>query len=109
MIELADLREADRLVEELLALQREDGSWAQADPLSRQGVLGATGQALARLGFLGFSRTHPAVVRGAEALFALQRDDGAWPIPRTGDDGEQREGYSVVPLQTALPLRALVA
>jgi len=108
-VELAGLRATDQLVTTLLALQREDGSWAHAGPTSRPGVLRATPQALLRLGFLGFGRETPALARGAEALFALQRDDGAWPIPRADDEGEHREGYSMVPLQTALPLRALAA
>ena len=41
VIELAGLRETDRLVTALLALQREDGSWAHADPTSRAGGEGA--------------------------------------------------------------------
>jgi hypothetical protein len=107
VVELATLRRADRLVAGLLTLQQEDGSWTHAGPTSRPGVLQATAQALARLGFLGFTDTFPPVARGAEALFALQREDGAWPIPHATDEGEGREGYSMIPLQTALPLRAL--
>jgi hypothetical protein len=64
--------------------------------------------ALMRLGYLGFDQSHPAVARGAAFLFSLQRGDGAWESPRTGEDaGEDHEGYSMIPLQTALPLRAL--
>lgn len=107
--ELAGLRETDRLVTGLLALQADDGSWAQADPASKAGTLRATPQALVRLGFLGFDPDHPAVMRGAESLFALQRDDGSWEMPQTREDGEGREGYSMIPLQTSLPLRALAA
>ena len=109
VVGLVGLRETDRLVTGLLALQREDGSWAQADPTSRSGVLRATPKALIRLGFLGFGPDDPAVRRGAEALFSRQRDDGSWLIPQTDEEGEHREGYSMIPLQTALPLRALAA
>jgi len=105
--ELAELRKTDRLVAALLALQAVDGTGAYAEPTSRPGMLQATPQALARLGFLGFGPDHAAVRRGAEALFALQRQDGSWPIPQAGDEGEHREGYSMISLQTALPLRAL--
>jgi hypothetical protein len=59
-----------------------------------------------RLGYLGFGPEHPAVRRGSAYLFAQQREDGAWPL--AGDDGDT-EGYSMVPLQTAIPLRALAA
>ena len=46
--------------------------------------------------------------RGAEYLFAQQRRDGAWPLPQEREPGEGT-GYSMVPLQTALPLRGLAA
>jgi hypothetical protein len=61
-----------------------------------------------RLGYLGFDPSHPVVRRGAEYLFSLQRADGAWPLPaEEGETETQREGYSMIPLQTALPLQAL--
>jgi hypothetical protein len=108
--ELAPLRETDPLVADLLSLQQPDGSWHAGDLAWRvpASPLRATTQALMRLGYLGFDPSHPVVRRGAEHLFSLQRADGAWLLP--AEDGEsetQREGYSMIPLQTALPLQAL--
>jgi hypothetical protein len=125
--ELAAMREQDPLIVHLLRAQAEDGSWA-ADGLHWQGDrLRATWLALMRLGYLGFGssgeRAHPAVRRGAEYLLSQQLSDGAWPLPGNVEDSRQeasagrgmsagqgaREGYSMMPLQTALPLRALAA
>jgi hypothetical protein len=107
--ELAELREADPLVTDLLALQAADGSWTSAPANELQ----ATSQALMRLGYLGFGPDHRAVQRGAEYLFSQQQEDGAWPlagtwrVPDSIRSAEEREGYSMVPLQTAIPLRSL--
>jgi hypothetical protein len=112
--ELAGLREGDPMVAGLLELQEADGSWQQTDP-SVAGTSGhgeayvPTGRALTRLGYLGFGPEHPAVQGGAEYLFSQQQSDGSWPLPRRGVDGERTPGYSMVPLQTALPLRGLAA
>jgi hypothetical protein len=109
--ELAELRETDRLVTDLLELQAEDGSWASAPANDLQ----ATSQALMRLGYLGLGPDHRAVQRGAEYLFSQQREDGGWPlagawrVPDGIRSAEPHEGYSMVPLQTAIPLRGLAA
>jgi hypothetical protein len=65
---------------------------------------------LRRLGYLGYDSRHKMVKHRAEFLFSLQREDGSWPLSRetTGAESEQ-EGYSMIPLQTALPLIALSA
>jgi hypothetical protein len=109
--ELATLRATDPLVADLLALQAADGAWAKADTigLGTGDRILATARALLRLGVLGFGPDDAAVRRGAEWLFAQQRDDGSWPLPRADDDGEAREGYSIISLQTSLPLRGLAA
>ncbi len=109
--ELESLRETDALVTDLLARQGADGSWKGGDPawfLQSESIL-ATAWALVRLGYLGFGPEHPAVCKGAEYLFAAQLQDGAWPLPAGRDEGEQDRGYSMIPLQTALPLRGLAA
>jgi len=116
--ELAGMRDQDPLVADLFRTQADDGSWP-ADGLLWQGDrLRATWLALMRLGYLGFGRggsqgrEHPTVRRGAAYLLDQQQDDGSWPLPGRLDDetGQSaREGYSMVPLQTALPLRALAA
>ena len=109
--ELAGLREMDPLVADLLALQAADGSWTSA-PANK---LQATSQALMRLGYLGLGSGHRAVQRGAEYLFSRQQEGGAWPlagawrVPDSIRSAEPHEGYSMVPLQTAIPLRGLAA
>jgi hypothetical protein len=104
--EVSPLREQDPLVIRLFASQAPDGSWKADGVLWQGSPLRATLLAMIRLGYLGFGPELPAVRRGAEYLFARQQEDGAWPLPGGGD---QVEGYSMVPLQTALPLRALAA
>jgi hypothetical protein len=105
--ELEAGRRHDPLVAGLLSGQEADGSW-KPDP--REGSpLKSTALALARLGYLGFGSAEPAVQRGAEYLFSLQKEDGSWPLLRENLRGEQDQGYDLVPLQTALPLRGLAA
>jgi hypothetical protein len=106
--ELAALREDDPLVAPLLAAQEDDGAWRRGDPTwSQGGAQRMTMLALMRLGYLGFGPDHPAISRGAAYLFDHQREDGAWEAPRGYRDQAEDEGYTMVPLQTALPLRAL--
>jgi hypothetical protein len=107
--ELISLRETDVLVTDLLELQEPDGSWERAGPASHTGKLRATSLALTRLGYLGFGSDHPAVRRGAEYLFSCQQKDGAWPLPDARTTTDELAGYSMVPLQTALPLQGLAA
>jgi hypothetical protein len=107
--ELAPLRERDPLVAPLLAAQAPDGAWRRGDLAWQGDVLRLTMLALMRLGYLGFGPEHPAVAAGAAYLFSQQRPDGAWGSMSVQDDrdSEPHEGYSMIPLQTALPLRAL--
>ena len=111
--ELEALRDEDPLVTELLALQGDDGAWSAVDTSWRSlgGPLRTTALALRRLGYLGFGSGHPAVRRGADYVLARQRDDGAWPLADEAEEGEDEshEGYTMVPLQTALPLHGLAA
>ena len=118
LAEVAALRQADPLAAELLSLQRPDGAWdpaALAHSWGRGSRLTATALALSRLGYLGFDRSHPAVGRAAGYLFSRQQPDGAWPLHQDEVDVEGdapapvREGYNMIPLQTALPLRGLAA
>jgi hypothetical protein len=107
--ELAALRETDPLVMELARAQQEDGSWKGGGAASRGGAVLATARTLSRLGYLGFGLGHSTVQRGAEYLFAQQRKDGAWPLASAASEEGEGEGYTMVPLQTALPLRGLAA
>lgn len=118
LAELAELRQHDLQVTELLGLQETDGCW-RTRGLAAAGRTGSrtlmTAFALAQLGYWGFDATHPAVMRGAEYLFSQQQTDGSWPLTEeTGLTDENsnlsaNERYSMVPLQTAFPLRGLAA
>ena len=109
--ELITLREGAPVVNDLLQLQESDGFWRHGDRAwsAFSDPVRATSLALMRLGYLGFDAQHSAVQRGAEALFSVQGEDGAWPLGSADGDEEAHEGYSMIPLQTALPLRALAA
>jgi hypothetical protein len=97
-------------VRDLLAVQNADGSWSASggDGEAWRGIR-PTAQALVRLGYLGFGPEHPALHRAAEFLFSQQEPDGSWPLPKSKAEREFREAYSMIPLQTAMPLRALAA
>jgi hypothetical protein len=132
--ELAAARESDPLALSLLAGQGDDGAWHTGSLPASWGddPVRITGYALARLGFLGFGPDFPPVRRGAEYLFTEQRQDGSWPLWSGRLDGaplqlgaepgarhatrrastpndDENEGYSMIPLQTAFPLRGLAA
>ncbi len=109
--ELGPQREGDPLVRDLLVRQSPEGSWAGLGVGAQAGVLTSTSLALARLGYLGFGAEFAAVAGGAEYLFSRQRDDGSWPLASGTDEDDEgaREGYTMKPLQTAQPLRALAA
>ena len=107
LLELDTLRFQDKLYLTLLNLQEKDGSWRAIE--SRQNVhpVYATAQALIRLSFWGFGPDNPAVQRGVEYLFSQQNEDGSWDSNAGGENTEVREGYDMIPLQTAFPLRSV--
>ena len=107
VIELRALREHDPLVAPLLAAQEPDGAWRKGELVWLGDAQRLTTFALMRLGFLGFGPETGAVSHGADFLFSLQREDGAWELPTGNPEIEGHEGYTMAPLQTALPLRAL--
>ena len=115
--ELRQLAQADPLIQDIVCRQQADGSWSRQaieDSAASTDVL-ATALSLMRLGYLGLDDTVTAIQRGAAFLFDQQLADGSWPLPKTSAesvDGKARAGrdtYTMVPLQTALPLRALAA
>jgi hypothetical protein len=108
VLELQSLRHSDRLVRDLVELQDDDGSW-RGDGGSGESWhrIQATAHALVRMAYLGFGPEHKAVQSGAEYLFGWQQKDGSWPLPRIKSEREFRQAYSMIPLQTGLPLRAL--
>jgi len=107
--ELEGIREVDPLVSDLVELQEQNGSWIQGSVAGGGGRMQATSLALQRLGYFGFRSDFPAVKRGAEYIYSLQRKDGAWQLQTRSEEPEEREGYSMIPLQTALPLLGLVS
>jgi hypothetical protein len=110
VLELLAAGESDQLAAGLLASQAVDGSWPPGlrSELGQGDAILPTARALSRLGYLGFPAQFPAIRRAAEYLFSRQQADGAWPLIHTGGDTES-EGYSMMPLQTCLPLRGLAA
>ncbi len=111
VLELSGLRQSDPLVQRLEVLQAPDGAWRSGftgDTSASNPIL-ATALALMRLGYLGFGPDHIPVQRGAEYLYSQQRADGSWPQPEDLTGEPEREGYSMRPLQTSLPLRGLAA
>jgi len=114
--ELARLRHRDARVAELVQLQHADGTWQGVDVrgAGQHGPVVATAYALMQLAYRGLSLQHPAVSKAAEYVFSQQLQDGSWPLegmswPGKVDRDREAEGYSMIPLQTALPLRALAA
>ena len=116
VVELGRLGGSDPVVADILRSQNRDGSWSGARLawVARVSRLQATSAALQRLGYLGFGPQHQAVQEGARYLLSAQQPDGSWPLPSQTDQeqgslAEPAEGYSMVPLQTAIPLRGLAA
>ena len=104
--ELVGLRDLDPLLVELLSQQSADGSWRRP---GRGAAIQATSQALLRLGYLGYGLEHEGVNRGAGYLYANQHDDGSWPLGSDEESSDRYSNYSMIPLQTSMPLRALAA
>ena len=60
----------------LMALQRDDGGWAQLSTMSTDAY--ATGEALHALHASGMSATNRVYQRGTEYLLRTQLEDGTW-------------------------------
>jgi hypothetical protein len=107
VMELDELIGKDPLVADLLKKQSSDGSWKNIDlggPETKERVR-PTSFALQRLGYVGLPLNHPAMKRGVEYIFSMQRRDGSWPIPQAYDGSSLDGGvYTMVPLQTSIPL-----
>ncbi len=107
VIELNDIQQDDPLVLQLLEGQTDTGYWPAHDFPGRKSALRGTIQALIRLGTLGFGPDYPAVHRGADFLFSQQMPDGSWPLESDLEQKDRYSNYDMIPLQTAMPLRAL--
>jgi hypothetical protein len=101
LTELLDVPAADPEVADLARqLEREPALTEKPS-----GLRGLTVQ-LCRLAHSGIGREHARVRKLAEEVFAQQEPDGSFPLSafRSGD-----RVYSLMPMQTALPLRGLAA
>jgi hypothetical protein len=98
LTELLDVADDDPEVSELAMLVQRDPSLDERPPAD----LRLAAFQLCRLAYAGIGRDDPRVRALAEQVFAQQRADGSFPLPREGT-------YSTMPLQTALPLRGLAA
>lgn len=67
--------------------------------------LPALADRLGRFAYLGLDREHPRVRALAERLLAEQQPDGSFPLAAFRSD----ERYTMAPLQTAIPVRALAS
>jgi hypothetical protein len=110
-LELESQRASDPLVRELVETQNQDGFWESADPSGAiEGEkLYWSAQALVRFGYLSYDHEHPTVQRAAESIFSEQLEDGSWPLPASRAVVDGVDGYSMIPMQTAIPLRGLAA
>ena len=66
-------------IDELLALQRDDGGWSQTVPEPKSDAF-ATGQTLYVLSLAGLAADRPEIKRGLDFLVATQKPDGSWPM-----------------------------
>ncbi len=66
------------LARRLIALQREDGGWAQNSHLTSDSY--ATGQSLTALAEAGMPPTSPVYRRGVQYLLRTQHADGSWYV-----------------------------
>jgi len=109
VLELESLKAEDPLVIPYLESQEKDGSWSDKAGFknSKSGKFYYTCCVLKRLGFLGYTVNAPVIREGVAFLLSRQNKEGAWPLTRYNDD--ETEGYTMIPLQTAIPLNALLS
>ena len=74
----ADAAARQKRMQQLRALQRGDGGWAQTPHLESDAY--AAGQVLYTLRQLGVSAADPALQRGAAFLLRTQQEDGSWHV-----------------------------
>jgi hypothetical protein len=88
-------------IDELLALQRDDGGWSQTVPDPRSDAF-ATGQTLYVLSLAGYTADNPQIKRGIDFLVATQAADGSWPmISRSTPDGSPGSSKLLTPITCA--------
>jgi hypothetical protein len=88
-------------IEELLALQRENGGWSQTVPEPKSDAF-ATGQTLYALSLAGYTAEQPEIKRAIDFLVATQSADGGWPmISRSTPDGSPGSATLLTPITCA--------
>ncbi len=112
LIELKNLKDEDRLLTGLLTSQNKDGSWTEIDRagITQGPTTRTTSFALQRLSYMGLEKHHPSIERGVNYLFSQQAPDGSWAMPSAYDGiSDRRNGYTMTPLQTSIPLLGIAA
>ncbi|WP_455143125.1 hypothetical protein [Candidatus Hodarchaeum mangrovi] len=106
--ELIPYRLVDPLVNDLLSSQLPNGSWPNLFRLNivYTEPLYITTAILIKLGYIGVPKDHPIIKKAIEFVFSNQLDDGSWPLPQ--EKLERKDRYTMIPLQTAFPLRGVV-
>jgi hypothetical protein len=90
-----------KMIDELLALQRDDGGWSQTVPEPKSDAF-ATGQTLYVLSLAGFTADRPEIKRGLDFLVATQKADGSWPmISRSTPNGGPGSSKLLTPINCA--------
>lgn len=96
-------------IEELLALQRDDGGWSQTVPELKSDAF-ATGQTLYVLSLAGLMAERPEIKRAMDFLVATQMPDGSWPmISRSTPDGSPGSSKLLTPINCAASSWATLA
>jgi hypothetical protein len=92
--------ELQSTLDELVALQRPDGGWAQLADLKSDAY--STGQTLYILSLAGYSATQPEIKRAIDFLVATQKPDGSWPmLSRSTPDGSPGSSKLLTPITCA--------
>lgn len=87
-------------IDELLALQRTDGGWAQLPELKSDAY--STGQVLYVLSLFGFKADQAEIKRAIDFLVVMQKEDGSWPmLSRSTPDGSPGSSKLLTPINCA--------
>jgi hypothetical protein len=92
--------EMQATIDELFALQRNDGGWSQTAEMKSDAF--ATGETLYALSRAGQTAERPAIKRAINFLLANQRPDGSWPMTsRSTPDGRPGSARLLTPITCA--------
>ena len=97
--------ETQALVNQLLALQKDDGGWSQTKKLKSDAL--ATGQALMALSTAGLTAKDPAVAKAWGYLIKNQKPDGSWFVASRAYQAPPFSSYMGTAWATLALLRTL--